>query len=140
MGSLEDTTTRITMITFLSLIFFSLGSMGNALEGRGNFKSEIDSISNEAKNLAEDMTELLKRVEKEGAEIFQNEALYKELVDKIEDLALATEEENLIKLTETVKGRRIQEEEYQNSLISLQYLADKLEKASSSPQNKKAYK
>merc|ERR1712243_419648 len=110
MGSLEDTTTRITMITFLSLIFFSLGSMGNALEGRGNFKSEIDSISNEAKNLAEDMTELLKRVEKEGAEIFQNEALYKELVDKIEDLALATEEENLINLTETVKDRRIQEE------------------------------
>ena len=122
------------MITFLSLIFLSLGSMGNNLEGRR--KSEIDSISNEAKNLAEDMTELLKKVEKEGAEIFQNEDLYKELVDKIEDLAQATEEENLIKLTETVKDRRIQEEEYQNSLTNLQYLADKLEKASSSSHNK----
>merc|ERR1712243_410272 len=136
MGSLEDTTTRITMITFLSLIFFSLGSMGNALEGRSNFKSEIDSISNEAKNLAEDMTELLKKVEKEGADILQNEDLYKELVDKIEDLAQATEEENLIKLTETVKDRRIQEEEFQNSLSNLQFLADKLEQASLSSHNK----
>ena len=133
-GSLEDTTTRITMITFLSLIFLSLGSMGNNLEGRR--KSEIDSISNEAKNLAEDMTELLKKVEKEGAEIFQNEDLYKELVDKIEDLAQATEEENLIKLTETVKDRRIQEEEFQDSLSNLQYLADKLEQASLSSHNK----
>ena len=122
------------MITFLSLIFLSLGSMGNNLEGRR--KSEIDSISNEAKNLAEDMTELLKKVEKEGAEIFQNEDLYKELVDKIEDLAQATEEENLIKLTETVKDRRIQEEEFQDSLSNLQYLADKLEQASLSSHNK----
>ena len=124
------------MITFLSLIFLSLGSMGNNLQGRSNFKSEIDSISNEAKNLAEDMTELLKKVEKEGAEIFQNEDLYKELVDKIEDLAQATEEENLIKLTETVKDRRIQEEEFQDSLSNLQYLADKLEQASLSSHNK----
>merc|ERR1712013_216794 len=134
LGSLEDTTTRITMITLLSLLFLSLGSMGNNLEGRK--KSEIDSISNEAKNLAEDMTELLKKVEKEGAEIFQNEDLYKELVDKIEDFAQATEEENLIKLTETVKDRRIQEEEFQDSLSNLQYLADKLEQASLSSHNK----
>merc|ERR1711982_118828 len=124
------------MITFLSLIFLSLGIMGNNLEGRSNFKSEIGSISNEAKNLADDMTELLKKVEKEGAEIFQNEDLYKELVDKIEDLAQATEEENLIKLTETVKDRRIQEEEFQDSLSNLQYLADKLEQASLSSHNK----
>merc|ERR1719312_619067 len=110
--------------------------MGNALEEKDNIKSEIHSANNEAKNLAEEMNELLKRVEKEDKENFQNEDLYKELVGKIEDLALATEEENLIKLTETVKSRRIQEEEYQNSLSNLQYLADKLEKASSSSQNK----
>merc|ERR1711970_1013681 len=135
MGSLEDTTTRITMITFLSLIVLSLGTMGNA-EDRTNIKSDINSFNNEAKNLANDMTELLKRVEKEGEEIFQNEDLYKELVDKIEELAQALEEENLIKLTETVKDRRIQEEEYQNSLTNLQYLADKLEKVSLSSHNK----
>ena len=135
-GSLEDTTTWFTMITFISLICLSLGSIGNALEDRANIKSEIHSANNEAKNLANEMTELLKRVEKEDKENFQNEALYKELVDEIEDLALETEEENLIKLTETVKGRRIQEEEYQNSLTNLQYLADKLEQASLSSHNK----
>merc|ERR1712243_397837 len=110
MGSLEDTTTRITMITFLSLIFLSLGSMGNAIKDRINIKSEIDSVNNEAKSLADNMNKLLGRIAEEDKEIFQNEDLYKELVDKIEDLALATEEENLIKLTETVKDRRIQEE------------------------------
>merc|ERR1719233_1813006 len=123
------------MITFLSLIFLSLGSFGNA-EDRTNIKSEINSFHNEANNLANDMTELLKRVEKEGEEIFQNEDLYKELVDKIEELAQALEEENMIKLTETVRDKRIQEEKYQNSLTNLQYLADKLEKASLSSHNK----
>ena len=98
------------MITFLSLIFLSLGSMGNNIKDRINIKSEIDSVNNEAKSLADNMNNLLGRIAEEDKEIFQNEDLYKELVDKIEDLALATEEENLIKLTETVKDRRIQEE------------------------------
>merc|ERR1712212_666883 len=114
MGSFEDTTTRITMITFLSHIFLLLASFGNAMEDRTNIKSEIDSVNNEVKNLSDEMNVLLERIEKDGEEIFQNEDLYKKLVDKIEELAQATEEENLIKLTETVKDRRIQEEEYQN--------------------------
>merc|ERR1712098_350310 len=83
------------------------------------------------------MTLLLKKIEKEGVEIFQNEELYKELVDRIEELAQAAEEENLIKLSETVKGRRIQEEKYQKSLQNLDYLVNKLEKASSSSANLK---
>merc|ERR1711970_984805 len=115
-GSLEDTTTRITMITFLSLIFLSLASFGNAVEDRTNIKSEIDSVNNEVKNLSDEMNVLLERIEKDGEEIFQNEDLYKKLVDKIEELAQATE--------------------YENSLTNLQFLADKLEKASLSSHNK----
>ena len=92
------------MITFISLICLSLGSMGNALEEKDNIKGEIDSANNEAKNLADEMNELLKRVEKEDKENFQNEDLYKELVDKIEDLALATEEESLIKLADDLES------------------------------------
>merc|ERR1711887_348864 len=136
MGVLEDTTTRITMITFLSLIFLPFASFGNAVEDRTNIKSEIDSVNNEVKNLSDEMNILLERIEKDGEEIFQNEDLYKKLVDMIEELAQATEEENLIKLTETVKDKRIQEEEYQNSLTNLQFLADKLEKASLSSHSK----
>merc|ERR1712168_1647291 len=136
MGSLEDTATRITMIIVLSLIFLSFASFGNAVEDRTNVKKEIDSVNIEVKHLSDEMNVLLERIEKDGEEIFQNEDLYKKLVDMIEELAQATEEENLIKLTETVKDRRIQEEEYQNSLTNLQFLADKLEKASLSSHNK----
>merc|ERR1712168_1222700 len=136
MGSLEDTATRITMIIVLSLIFLSFASFGNAVEDRTNIKSEINSVNNEVKSLSDEMNVLLERIEKDGEKIFQNEDLYKELVDKIEELAQALEEENLIKLTETVKDKRIQEEEYQKSLTNLQYLADKLEKASLSSHNK----
>merc|ERR1712168_197133 len=136
MGSLEDTATRITMIIVLSLIFLSFASFGNTMEDRTNIKSEIDSVNNEVKNLSDEMNVLLERIEKDGEEIFQNEDLYKKLVDMIEELAQATEEENLIKLTETVKDKRIQEEEYRNSLTNLQFLADKLEKSSLSSHNK----
>merc|ERR1712025_1105230 len=130
MGSLEDTASEITMLICLPFILLSLDSFGYAYEDRNDIKGEIDVANNEAENLADEMTELLKKIEIEGEEIFQNEELYKELVDKIEELAKATEEENLIKLSETVKDRRIQEEEFQDSLSNLQFLADKLEQAS----------
>merc|ERR1712058_155418 len=130
MGSLEDTASEITMLICLPFILLTLDSFGYAYEDRIDIKGEIDVVNNEAENLADEMTELLKKIEIEGEEIFQNEELYTELVDKIEELAKATEEENLIKLSETVKDRRIQEEKYQNRLTNLQYLAEKLEKAS----------
>merc|ERR1712002_490727 len=136
MGSLEDTASEITMLICLPFILLTLDSFGYAYEDKIDIKGEIDVVNNEAENLADEMTELLKKIEIEGEEIFQNGDLYKKLVDKIEELAQATEEENLIKLTETVKDRRIQEEKYQNSLTNLQYLADKLEKASLSSHNK----
>merc|ERR1711872_33284 len=130
MGSLEDTASGITMLICVPFILLTLDSFGYAYEDKIDIKGEIDVVNNEAENLADEMTELLKKIEIEGEEIFQNEELYKELVDKIEELAKATEEENLIKLSETVKDRRIQEEKYQNRLTNLQYLAEKLEKAS----------
>merc|ERR1712098_937082 len=137
MGSLEDTASEITMLICLPFILLTLDSFGYAYEDRIDIKGEIDVANNEAENLADEMTELLKKIEIEGEEIFQNEDLYKELVDKIEELAKATEEENLIKLSETVKDRRIQEEKYQNRLTNLQYLAEKLEKASLSSKTEK---
>merc|ERR1712168_778923 len=136
MGSLENTATRITMITLHFYLLLSLHSVVYALEDEDDIISEIDIVNNEAKDLADEMSNLLKQIEVEGEEIFENEELSKEIVDKIEELAQATEEENLINLTETVKERRIHEEEYQNTLINLQHLADKLEKASLSTNNK----
>ena len=41
---------------------------------------------------------------------FVDENIFHEIVEKIQDLAEATEEENLIKLAETVKNKRMKEE------------------------------
>ena len=121
-----------------SILFSVLVSacVATSLEDKSEIVNEIDLANNEAKVLADELTDMLTRIEMEGEDIFQDEELYKEIVEKIKDLAEATEEENLIKLTETVKDRRIKEEEFQNSVANLQQLADKLEKASLSSNSK----
>merc|ERR1712106_596580 len=136
MGSLSNTITECTMFACLALTFLVLFSAASALEDESEIISEINAANQKAKNLAEDLTDLLARFETEGEEAFQNEEMYKDMVDKIQELAEATEEDNLIKLTETIKDRRIKEEEFQNSVENLQQLADKLEKASLSTNSK----
>merc|ERR1712106_1066100 len=116
MGSLSNTITECTMFSCLALTFLVLFSAASALEAESEIISEINVANQEANNLAEDLTDLPARFETEGEEAFQNEEMYKDIVDKIQELAEATEEDNLIKLTETVKDRRIKEEEFQNSV------------------------
>ena len=123
------------MFSFLFSVLVST-CVVTSLEDKYEIVNEIDLANNEAKVLADELTDMLTRIEIEGEDIFQDEELYKEIVEKIKDLAEATEEENLIKLTQTVKDRRIKEEEYQNSVANLQQLADKLEKASLSSNSK----
>ena len=121
-----------------SILFSVLVSacVATSLEDKSEIVNEIDLANNEAKVLADELTDMLKRIEIEGEDIFQDEELYHEIIEKIKELAEATEEDNLIKLTKTVKDRRIKEEEYQNSVANLQQLADKLEKASLSSNSK----
>ena len=123
------------MFSFLFSVLVST-CVVTSLEDKYEIVNEIDLANNEAKVLADELTDMLTRIEIEGEDIFQDEELYKEIVEKIKDLAEATEEENLIKLTETVKDRRIKKEEFQNSVANLQQLADKLEKASLSSNSK----
>ena len=123
----------------LSIFLFSVlvsACVVTSLECKSEIINEIDLANNEAKVLSDELRDMLTRIEIEGEDIFQDEELYKEIIEKIKDLAEATEEDNLIKLTETVKDRRIKEEEYQNSVANLQQLADKLEKASLSSNSK----
>ena len=95
--------------------------------------SEIDDANVEARVLADELEQLLTKVEQEeDSNVFENDELYREIVAKIEDLAEATEEDNLIKLSAVVKDRRNIEEDFQKSLVNLQNLSDKLEKASMS--------
>merc|ERR1711892_214653 len=136
MGSLSHTITECTMFACLAFICVARFSAVNALDDKPEILSEIDIANNKAKSLAEDLTDLLNRFEIEGEDMFQNEELYKEIVDKIQDLAEATEEDNLITLAKTVKDKRIKEEEFQNSVANLQQLANKLEEASLSTNSK----
>ena len=78
--------------------------------------------------LACDLNNLLKTIESSDEGSFASEAVFHEIVEKIQDLAEATEEENLIKLTETVKNRRMKEEQLETSLMNLETLSDELKK------------
>eukprot|EP00091_Calanus_sinicus_P014024 TRINITY_DN31360_c0_g1_i1.p1 TRINITY_DN31360_c0_g1~~TRINITY_DN31360_c0_g1_i1.p1 ORF type:complete len:136 (-),score=50.26 TRINITY_DN31360_c0_g1_i1:66-449(-) len=64
-----------------------------------------------------------------------DENIFHEIVEKIQDLAEATEEENLIKLAETVKHKRMKEEQLQSSLLNLETLSDELAKITVSADN-----
>merc|ERR1711892_70518 len=112
MGSLSHTITECTMFACLAFICVACFSAVNALEDNPKILSEIDIVTTEAKSLAEELTDLLIRFEIEGEDMFQNEELYKEIIDKIK------------------------EEEFQNSVANLQQLATKLEEASLSTNSK----
>ena len=85
-------------------------------------------IHTEIETLADDLNDLLKTIESLDKGDFADENIFHEIVDKIQDLAEATEEENLIKLAETVKNKRMKEEQLQSSLVNLETLSDELEK------------
>merc|ERR1712142_157269 len=91
----------------------------------------------EIETLADDLNDLLTSIESLDKGDFADENIFHEIVDKIQDLAEATEEENLIKLAETVKNKRMKEEQLQSSLLNLQTLSEQLEKITGSTDNDK---
>ena len=123
------------MLHFIISVCLITCSATSAIDKETAILSDIESANAETQNLAEDLTDLLEKIEQEGDNVYADENLYHEIVEKIQELAEATEEENVIKLTETVKNKRIKEEELQNSVENLQRLAEKLEKVSKSTNN-----
>eukprot|EP00092_Neocalanus_flemingeri_P086440 GFUD01108938.1.p1 GENE.GFUD01108938.1~~GFUD01108938.1.p1 ORF type:complete len:132 (+),score=54.65 GFUD01108938.1:35-430(+) len=114
------------LIFTLSLLLITF-SETSAIDKETEILSEIETANEETQSLADDLTDLLTKIEKDGDDFLADENLYNEIVDKIQQLAEATEEENLIKLTETVKNSRIEEEQLQNSVENLQRLAERHE-------------
>ena len=96
-----------------------------------------DDIGTEIESLADDLNDLLKTIESLDKGDFADENIFHEIVDKIQDLAEATEEENLIKLAETVKNKRMKEEQLQSSLLNLETLSEQLELITGSNDNDK---
>jgi len=104
-------------------------------------RSEIESAARDSRALADELAAMLARLEAEddredaieAAVIGDNEKVKEaltEMVDKIEDLAQASEDSNISELTKAVKSERIKEEELKNTLEELEIVATQIEEIS----------
>ena len=88
--------------------------------------SDLAEASLESQVLAEELQRLLARLEEESG-LETDEEVLRDIVARIQEIGEATEEENYIRLTETVKQKRREEEELQVSIKNLQHLRKQLE-------------
>ena len=88
--------------------------------------SDLAEASFESQVLAEELQRLLARLEEESG-LETDEEVLRDIVARIQEIGEATEEENYIRLTETVKQKRREEEELQVSIKNLQHLREQLE-------------
>merc|ERR1711955_7507 len=70
---------------------------------------ELEAVSRETQDLANELSELLARVES-NKELAADENVFREIIDRIQEIGEATEEENLIELSKTVKKKRQEEQ------------------------------
>ena len=89
-------------------------------------ESDLEEASQESQVLAEELQRLLTRLEEER-DLETDEEVLRDIVTRIQEIGEATEEENYIRLTETVKQKRKEEEELQASIKNLQRLREELE-------------
>ena len=89
-------------------------------------ESDLEEASQESQVLAEELQRLLTRLEEERG-LETDEEVLRDIVTRIQEIGEATEEENYIRLTETVKQKRREEEQLQASIKNLQRLREELE-------------
>lgn len=105
-------------------VFLSLAS-ASVLE-TSKVVSDLEEASLESQVLAEELQRLLTRLEEERG-LETDEEVLRDIVTRIQEIGEATEEENYIRLTETVKQKRREEVELQASIKNLQHLRKELE-------------
>ena len=88
--------------------------------------SQLEAASLESQELAEELSHLLDRIEV-NQDLVANQEILTEIVDRIQEIGEATEEDNFIKLSETVKQKRKEEEQLHESINKLQKLQIELE-------------
>jgi len=82
---------------------------------------ELEAISRESQDLADELSELMARVEgNDNVVVDQN--IFREIIDRIQEIGEATEEENLIELSKTVKKKRQEEQLLFDSIKNLEKL------------------
>ena len=89
--------------------------------------SQLQAANLESQHLAEELSQLLARIESNNGDIEVEESVVQEIVERIQEIGEATEEDNLIRLSETVKQKRREEVELQASIKNLQHLREELE-------------
>ena len=89
-------------------------------------ESDLEEASQESQVLAGELQRLLTRLEEER-DLETDEEVLRDIVTRIQEIGEATEEENYIRLTETVKQKRREEEQLQASIKNLQRLREELE-------------
>ena len=105
-------------------VFISLA--GASVLETSKMESDLEEASLESQVLAEELERLLTRLEEERG-LETDEEVLRDIVTRIQEIGEATEEENYISLTETVKQKRREEEELQASIKNLQHLRETLE-------------
>ena len=89
--------------------------------------SQLQAANLESQHLAQELSQLLARIESNNGDIEVEESVVQEIVERIQEIGEATEEDNLIRLSETVKQKRREEELLQESINNLDILKADLE-------------
>ena len=89
--------------------------------------SQLQAANLESRHLAEELSQLLTRIESNNGDLEVEESVVQEIVERIQEIGEATEEDNLIRLSETVKQKRREEELLQESIKKLDILKADLE-------------
>ena len=89
--------------------------------------SQLQAANLESQHLAQELSQLLTRIESNNGDIEVEESVVQEIVERIQEIGEATEEDNLIRLSETVKQKRREEVLLQESINNLDILKADLE-------------
>ena len=117
---------RTIMIQTVIFLLATTGSLSSTQTPASNLQAEIEQASTESRELTEELSELLDLLQS-NKKITVEENIFADILLRIQQIAEATEQENLIRLSETVKGKRMEEEELTRSINDLQNLSSLLE-------------
>merc|ERR1712025_353449 len=134
-------TVKMMVVNFFLLCLAAL--CASSPEPQEILREEIESAAIDSRHLADELGAMLARLEAEeaqseavGAAVLEEqeevEEALKEMVDKIEDLAKASEGSNLENIAELVSEERVKEEELRKTLEQLELLAAQIEETAAS--------
>ena len=112
--------TVITMITILVLTV--LASCSEALDT--NYPAEIERANLQSQELVEELSDLWRKIDENKVNV--DEKIFAVIVERIQEIAEAKEEDNLIRLSEKVKSARLGEDQLQQSVTELENFISEL--------------